>query len=433
MRSLPLIAALMVIVASCTPEGLYDAASGESGDQPLTQDGGGAAADAGNGGSPHGVSEDAGSGDASNDVPPRASPGDAAAVPTVAAARFVGRFDRSDPTGPLCAWPGCRIIANFQGSQVAVTLDEEEELATDGGPSEWDVAIDGTWQPKLVLEVGTHDYVLATGLSEGTHAVELFRRTEAQYGVTRFVSFDFGDGALLPPPPPPGRTIEIIGDSTPAGYGVEGASVGPDCPPPESAAKWENFHVAFGSLLGQTFGADVIATAYAGKGLVQNVVRDDPDTIPIIYPRNNPLDATSIYDFTTYTPDVVIMMFGSNDFAIGEPYDNGPTPYDQYLAALDTFVGAVRTHYPEALLLYAMSPSVTDDSPPGRATRTNMLNAITAVQTERAAAGDARLLIADPPLASPDEVTGCQGHGTPAFHARVADALATILAGELGW
>ena len=32
----------------------------------------------------------------------------------------MGRFDTADPAGPKCSWPGCRIIARFEGTRVSV-------------------------------------------------------------------------------------------------------------------------------------------------------------------------------------------------------------------------------------------------------------------------------------------------------------------------
>src|SRR5205823_5008659 len=85
--------------------------------------------------------------------------------PGAPAVRFVGRFDTRDPAGPTCGWPGCRIIATFSGTAVTARLVEHVDDWMEGGPSEWDVAIDGALLPKLVLQLGQHDYVLASGLT----------------------------------------------------------------------------------------------------------------------------------------------------------------------------------------------------------------------------------------------------------------------------
>lgn len=349
------------------------------------------------------------------------------------AVRFVGRFDTRTPDAPVAGFPGCRIIANFSGTEVKVRLDERVESWMEGGPSEWDVSIDGVLQPKLVLELGAKDYVLATGLPAGPHNVELYKRSETQNGYTQFLGFDFGNGTLLPPPLPAARRIEIIGDSAPAAFGIEGVGQGPDCPGPDWAARWQNFHKSFGALLGESFSADVNGTIYSGKGLVRNIWRTDPDTMPLVYQRANPVDRASVYDAHAFVPDVVVVMIGGNDFALGQPEDNGPTPLAEFTQATRDMVTTLRTTAPQAHVFLVLSPSVSDAQPPGRDSRTNVKTAFDTVANERAAAADGRVYSVAPPVAAPSELTGCNGHGSPAYHARLAQQIGAMIKAKTGW
>lgn len=145
----------------------------------------------------------------------------------------------------------------------------------DGGPSEWGVIVDGVMKDKLVTTVGgPRRYVLATGLGTGIHEVELYERSEAQTGITRFVGFDFGGGTLAPPPPVKAHHIEIIGDSAAAGFGVDGVGYpSNDCPGLDYAAAWQDFRKSFGAVLGRTLDAEVHGTVYSGIGMVKNIWR----------------------------------------------------------------------------------------------------------------------------------------------------------------
>jgi hypothetical protein len=62
-----------------------------------------------------------------------------------------------------------------------------------------------------------------------------------------------------------------------------------------------------------------------------------------------------------------------------------------------------------------------------------VLSAITTVANERSAAGDAKVLAYAPTLATPAELTACNGHGNPAFHVRVAAELAGVITPKIGW
>jgi small ligand-binding sensory domain FIST len=79
------------------------------------------------------------------------------------------------------------------------------------------------------------------------------------------------------------------------------------------------------------------------------------------------------------------------------------------------------------------SGSVSDDAAAGRSTRTNILAATAAVSSKRRASGDRRVLAVAPRVAQPSELTGCNGHGTPAYHQHVADELVATVRPALGW
>lgn len=345
------------------------------------------------------------------------------------AVQYVGRFDLRDPAGPRCSWPGCRIVANFSGTRVRARLREIDAAWMEGAPSEWDVVIDGATRAKLVLERNaTAEHVLAEDLAPGEHRVELYKRSEAQNGTTQFLGFDFAGGALLPPPPRRTRRFEIIGDSAASGFGVEG--VGPDCPGPDWGATWQNFRRSFGAVLAERFDAEVHGSVYSGKGVAQNIHVTDREPMPAVFPRADPNDRTSTWDLSSWVPDVVVIMLGGNDFAIGQPEDRGPATLAAFTDAYAAFLGALRDAYPAAHILAVTSPSTSDAQPEGRRTRTNILAGIDAALARRA---DPRMYAVAPPVAQPGELTGCNGHGSPEYHRRLADDLEAVVRAKTGW
>ncbi|AKU94882.1 lipase/acylhydrolase, putative [Labilithrix luteola] len=345
--------------------------------------------------------------------------------------RYIGRFDTQEPDAPRCGWPGCRVIANFQGSEVSVTLTEHVDDWMVGGPSEWDYAIDGQWQPKLVLAIGQQKISLGTKLGPGQHTVELYKRSEAQTGVTEFDGFDFGtDGVLLSPPRRKKRTIEMVGDSMMTGFGVNG--VGPDCPDSNQAAEWADFHISFGALLGQTFDADVYGTAYSGKGITKNIWRPDPWTMPLIFPLANPIDPHTPFDFKGYSPDILIVGIGGLDFAVGQPVDDGPAVLSDFIAGYLAFLGQLRKTYPNAQILCIIGPGIDDGEP--NVIRDSVMAGVSGAVEGAKRNGDTKVSYFWPSNSqSIAEVSGCDGHGNPSFHQRVARELAPVVSALMGW
>lgn len=349
--------------------------------------------------------------------------------------QFIGRFDMKEAAGPKCAWPGCRIVARFEGTSISVALEEIDAPWMDGAPSEWDVSVDGVITKKLVMQQGRTTYPLASGLGPGAHVVELYKRSESQNGTTRFAGFDFEGGTLLAPPKRKARHLEIIGDSAAAGFGIEGVGMADagDCPGADHGALWQNFRKSFGEKLGTMLDAEIHGTVYSGKGIAKNIWHPDHDTLPIMFLRTIPTLDVSPWDFSEWQPDAVVVMAGGNDFAVGKPYDEGPATLDAFIQAYRQFAETLRTKYPNAYLFLTVSPSVSDAEPAGRQTRTNVMAGVTTVTSERNAQGDAKVRWYAPAVSQPSEMTACNGHGDEGFHQRVAAELATMMRPHLGW
>jgi hypothetical protein len=345
--------------------------------------------------------------------------------------QLIGRFDERDKSGPKAGWPGVRIIARFDGTDVSARLAEELGNA---GPSEWDVAIDDQWHAQsLVLAAGPHDYVLATNLPRGKHTVELYRRPEGQNGVTQFLGYDFHGGVLLAPPLRPQHRLEIIGDSDVSGFGYRGAITGTCLPGPDWAASLEDFRNAWGQRLATSLDAELNATVFSGKGFYFNIWRPDTETIGILYARSNPVDSQSVFDPTRFTPDAIVVSLGGNDYNMGLPEDTGPAPLDRFTQKVRELTTTVRSLYPRAHVFLMAYAVLTDEYPPGRLRRTNVVTALEQVTQEHAAAGDALVHYVAPPPSTEAELTACDGHGGPAYHARIAAYMSQQIKSAVGW
>lgn len=85
--------------------------------------------------------------------------------------------------------------------------------------------------------------------------------------------------------------------------------------------------------------------------------------MPELYDRLNPTDASSQWDFSLYTPDVVVINLFQNDSWIVnmpefEEYQarfKNTTPDDEYLiTAYQNFLSDIRKHYPHAQIICSL-------------------------------------------------------------------------------
>ena len=311
--------------------------------------------------------------------------------------RLVGRMDVLDPAGPRFAWSGTGVVAEFSGTSVTIRLD-------DSGLNQFTVLIDGALAPKLVALAGPNDYPLAADLAQGTHRIEVYRRSEAPFGPTQFLGFDFGAGGELLPPPPVTRRIEIIGDSVSTGYGNEG--VLPCTFTPET----QNHYLTYGAIAARAVGAELSTVAWSGKGVVFNYDTDVVEPMPALYARTLPQDPESTYDFSI-VPDVVVINLGTNDFST----EGDPTT-EQFAEAYAGLLARVRDEYPDAFILGTVGPLLngTDLS----AARAAIAAGVAAFEAN--GGSNARAWEMNVPNAAPP---GCDYHPNLETHQAMADAL----------
>ena len=365
--------------AGSTLGGSDGASAGSGGSSAVA--GGGAGGSAGNGGS-------AGSA-------PIAEP----------ALRWIGRVDRT-ANGAKLSWPGTGFMARFSGTGAHVSLKTN-------GVDYFQLVLDGKVS-LLTTQAGTHVYDLAKNVTSGEHTVTLWRRTEPNNGVVEVGAVTF-DGMLLAPLPAATKHLEIVGDSISVGFGVECKTQGEGF-----TFATENNYLTYQALTARKFGAELYTEAWSGIGMWRDVGGGTTASsqMPDRFLHGVPNDAASLWDFGRYTPDAVVVLLGTNDFAKGDP---GQPFVDAYIA----FVAGLRTRYPKARHYYAVSPML------GGTNRTAHKAYLGKVVTARNAASDMNVAIIE--FAQPAaDAWGC-GHPNAAAHAIMAGVLQAALTKDLGW
>ncbi|HPG38190.1 MAG TPA: SGNH/GDSL hydrolase family protein [bacterium] len=255
--------------------------------------------------------------------------------------QYAGRTDFTDPQAPILYWSGAYITASFTGSSLQVQFD-------DTGDNYYNVIIDGLDANPLIIdcEKGLHTYTAVSGLPDAVHTIRLFRRTESFSGPTIFKGFILDDGKQLAAPPArPKHKIEFFGDSITCGMGNEV----PDKDEDENNAKRNNY-LAYGAITARNLDAEYVCIAKSGIGIVTSWF---PLVMPEFYNRLNPEDSTSRWNFSTWTPEVVVINLFQNDSWLVGKLNPVPTPV-QISAAYYDFVKTIRGKYPQAVIFCAL-------------------------------------------------------------------------------
>jgi len=353
----------------------------------------------GNGGSSNGgtglggsASGGAGTGGASND------PG-----VVLQGVRWIGRVE--DVAAPRFAWSGSGFVAKITGTGLTATLSNDDGYF-------FQVVVDGSPLAQWAATPGEKSYTLASGLTPGSHVIELYRQTEGQNGNSALKSLEPLEGSLETPPNAPRGLIEIVGDSISAGYG----NLGPDrnCP---FTYDTESHYDTYGAVAARSLGVDLHTIAISGHGVTRNYDGATTDLLPDVYNRTLTNQASSSWDFPK-EPTVIVVNLGTNDFATGDP----GAPFE---AAYGEFLADLRQQHPDAFLLATLGPMLTDTS-------LNQARAYITGAVEDFAAKDAASKIDFLEYAvRVESELGCDWHPNVMKHKSMGEALATKLQ-ELG-
>jgi lysophospholipase L1-like esterase len=396
---------------------------------------------AGDGGSSSG---DGGGMIVSDDPPPTMEDG----VSIIGRADTASITDKKTGDGVRMSWPGVQIRAKFRGDKVTATFNEQVagtydvyNLAT---ISEFLVEVDGQVGKTIQLKQGSNMNVELWSGAAGEHTITLYRRTEGQFGTTRFGGFSFPGGEVLPIERP-GRKLLFIGDSIIAGYGADkigpydvatspGNPAGANCPPdrygPDATAPTqaqlgadtqalinaENAYVSFAALTGRLLKADTQLVAWSGLGMSRSRNPLDP-TIDQVYNRVISDNANITADLS-WQPQAIVLNIGTNDFAQGDPGGD-------YQTKLQQFTSRLRMEYPKALIVLMTGPMVPADQ------KVKLIEYTTTTKTNLEMAGDKAIRAVD--VKQTTGKVGCVYHPTPETHDNMAADIVGSIKSTLGW
>ena len=259
---------------------------------------------------------------------------------------YMGRVAMQDDAAVL-SWSGNDVSINFEGTGVSAILKDETRENT------YDVIIDGSVTQAIHPDNNKSSYTLASGLPASKHHLELFKRTEWAMGKTWFYGFSLPQGSkLLPASPAHKRKIEFYGNSITCGYAVldtEGKDRG--------SAPYEDGYISYAAITARHYDAEFSSISKSGIGVT---VSWFPLVMPEMYDRLDATNPDSKWDFSKYTPDVVVINLLQNDSWIVNLPDNpqfkakfgttAPAP-EFIINAYANFVKSIRQKYPKAHII----------------------------------------------------------------------------------
>ncbi|MCR5815332.1 MAG: electron transporter RnfD [Ruminococcus sp.] len=233
---------------------------------------------------------------------------------------YMGRLDDSKKESVRFIYAGSQVTVRFKGTYIAAVIANTMMSSNE-------MSIGALVDGKLIKSVfdngwDNHDkqtVVLAEGLEDKEHTVTLFKR-QAAYHFFEFYGFELSDGAEVSPYKKHyDMKIEVFGDSVSAGEVVEAVENTGSCDPDNHCGRFDNAYYAYPMITARNLNAEIHNNAQGGIAIFNGTgyFHMDPEAIGVettwdklsYYPEGPYSD----WDFSRFTPDVVIMAVGQND------------------------------------------------------------------------------------------------------------------------
>ncbi|MFW5775232.1 MAG: GDSL-type esterase/lipase family protein [Chitinivibrionales bacterium] len=262
-------------------------------------------------------------------------------LPSDTLIRYTGRVYHADRFTTLFDWPAIKISAAFTGTSCHVLID--------GDGDAFDVYLDGELLQPLRLSPDDSLYTVASGLPDTLHRLTLVKRF-ASWGkkvAFRGLMIDKFRSLVALPPPPPMR-IELIGGSILSGFGNQSCCI--QC---ESITDSSNSDLSFGAFLAEKLDAAYTMIAVSGTGVVRewaSPFRSVAAPFTTFYPRTLRSQQSPVWDFSQWTPHLVVINMGGNDFS------TFPHPTKaHFIAVYTSFIRSIQHHYPDCRIVCVTS------------------------------------------------------------------------------
>ena len=268
--------------------------------------------------------------------------------------QYYGRVGHEDPKAASFYYSATGFKARFRGRSLALRFEEDAY----GPANSFGIKIDGGVEIPLRLGAkADRTYVVAVGLTEKVHDLDVYRRQDTYGGVALFKGMWLDKGAGLDAPPSPfSRKIEVFGDSVTGGtgtiaFGYEARQDG-SIQFENTDAFLNNGYWSYAAIAARKLKAEANIEGIGGLSLLDHTgwfggSLENTIGLATTWDKLDPLPGQlTSWDFSRFTPDVVIIAIGQNDARGGKIAD--PDWRRDWKANYKKVLDGLRSHYPHA-------------------------------------------------------------------------------------
>jgi lysophospholipase L1-like esterase len=272
--------------------------------------------------------------------------------------------------------------------------------------------LDGVYQKRIRINGNNKLPLIIAAAKNSRHLLTIYKTTEAHTGDIVINAVAAKNIYAAAPEKLP--VIEFIGNSITCGAAADPSEI------PCGTADYHDQHnayMAYGPRVARALHAAFVLSSVSGIGIYRNWNSDGP-TMPQVYEKTDFKDGSSrLWNFETYSPKVVSIALGTNDFSTGDgkrprlPFDSAA-----FVNNYVKFIQLVKLKYPEAQIALLSSAMVNGSN------RILLQNCLTAIKQQIDAVSSS-----NKPVAlfffEPMQARGCGGHPNVDDHRILAEQL----------
>jgi hypothetical protein len=218
--------------------------------------------------------------------------------------------------------------------------------------------LDGKYQKRILISGNSKNDLTIRASSPGRHTLWVYKATEAHTGPIYIAAVK--GTRLRPLAVPAAPMIEFIGNSITCGAAADASEV------PCGTGVYHDQHnayMAYGPRVARALHVNFVLSSVSGIGIYRNWNSDSP-IMPQVYEKTDFQEQSKRYwDFNTYTPQIVSIALGTNDFSKGDGKTaRRPFDADIFISSYVKFVKLVKSKYPKARIALLSSPMVKGES-----------------------------------------------------------------------